>query len=173
MASRLAPSPSATKERALKKARVGPIDDAGGSTLASSAKTPASNGHATLPPDSLLEVFRFLDVGDVPPVARVCKFFAERLTSVDSSKFWLGLIRRHYPVVEKTTKLLPATVGDEPCALSALGGDNKIPAPSRNWRCQFRRAHVLKRQLKENSGKGYGGDKETRHIALSAEETNN
>ena len=57
--------------------------------------------------------------------------------------------------------------------MSALGGNNKIPAPSRNWSCQFRRAHVLKRQLKENSGKGYGGDKETRHIALSAEETNN
>lgn len=172
MASRLAPSPSAAKERASKKARVD--DEAGGSTLASSAKSPTGNGHATslLPPDSLLEVFLFLDVGDVPTIVRVCKFFAERLSSTGSSKFWLGLVRRHYPMVEKTTNLLPATVGDEPDAVSVLGKNLTIPAPSRNWRCQFRRAHVLKRRLRENGGRGYGGDpRKARHISLSAEET--
>ena len=75
---------------------------------------------------------------------------------------WLSLIRKHHPAVERITEMLSAGCGEgavvkEPPVKKHRGDDSggasativrlpAIPAPSKNWRRQFQRAHMLSRR---------------------------
>ena len=86
-------------------------------------------------------------MGDVPSVAVTCRDWNAALKTVED-ELWLGLVRKHCPVVEEVTKLLelPTTTseqsGDCGCPGAKTGSSRNVPVPSRSWRNQFQR-HVL------------------------------
>lgn len=145
---------------------------------AMTVKAERSPAAVTLPLDTLTSTFGYLDLVDIPWVARVAKDWTRALRSMgenevckgsdggdDAKKqagLWLSLIRKHYPTVERITRMLPEDLGEdaasivkEPPAKKHRGdcsgdvtangnaGQTKIPAPSKNWRRQFQRAHML------------------------------
>lgn len=93
-----------------------------------SMKTPAASTPGGLSPDALTRAFAFLDIGDVPSVARVSREWhgvlrttaAQRPEPPGSQKdeggrdvgLWLSLIRKYHPTVEIITRALPDDIDD-------------------------------------------------------------
>ena len=136
---------------------------------------PAASTPGGLGPDALTRAFAFLDIGEVPLVARVSKEWHavlrmtaaqrpdEALGSRENGRrdcdvgLWLSLIRKYHPTVETITRALPDGIsdkaggseGDEP-QRSAKGtlltaAALGIPSPSKFWKNQFQRAFMLQR----------------------------
>lgn len=133
---------------------------------------PAASTPGGLTPDALTRTFAFLDIGDVPSVARVSKEWhgvlrmtaAQRPELLGSQKeegrdvgLWLSLIHKYHPTVETITRTLPDAIGDKksssdddapqravkrPGLTAAALG---IPSPSKYWKQQFQRACMLQR----------------------------
>lgn len=109
----------------------------------------------SLPPDALSKAFGFLDVRDVSPVSRVSKEWGSALRTTEREDnsgetapfcpFWLNLIRKHHPIVEELTNMLPADVDDGSPTTYEVRDDmgSFVPAPSRDWKRQFERSHKL------------------------------
>lgn len=161
-----------------------PIDRLNETMAAMTVKAERSPAAVTLPPDTLTSTFGYLDLVDIPWAARVAKDWSRALRSTgenevcrgsdggdDSKKqagLWLSLIRKHYPTVERITRMLPEDCGEEAASIvkepptkkhcgdgsgdvtaNGNAGQTKIPAPSKNWRRQFQRAHMLAHRLVE------------------------
>lgn len=120
---------------------------------AAGADTPKSNLLA-IAIDTLSSSFLYLDVGDVPSAAVTCKDWNAALKTVED-ELWLGLVRKHCPVVEEVTKLLKLPTTTTTTTASEQSGDcgppgaktdtcssSNVPVPSCSWRSQFQR-HVL------------------------------
>jgi len=102
-----------------------------------------------LPVDLLCDAFEYVDVRDTASVALTSKGWAEALRQVEDT-LWLNLVRKHHPIIEKLTLLLPASSAavDDGSSLqssptSATGSDTTLPPPSRRWKDQFKRRHML------------------------------
>lgn len=89
----------------------------------------------------LARVMLFFDIDDIPSTTQTCKCWRDALKSVED-ELWLGLVRKHRPSVEQITKLLPDHVGKEE-EDTTIGKDG-IPPPSRSWKKQFQRHHMIK-----------------------------
>ena len=89
-------------------------------------------------PDTLSKALLFLDVPDVPSAARTCKFWNQELDSSEGT-LWLGLVRKHHPMLQRITNMLPDNVGLN------LQPANGIPPPSKRWKMQFKREVLIAR----------------------------
>jgi len=118
----------------------------------SDAKTTKNGDTATEPadpitsvltnPDTLSRSLLFLDVPDMPSAARTCKFWNRTLADSETeTTLWLGLVRKHHPMVERITNMLPDDVGD--AAVNVRPAEDGIPAPSKRWKMQFKRQVFL------------------------------
>ena len=88
-------------------------------------------------PDTLSKALLFLDVPDVLSAARTCKIWNQTLDSSEDT-LWLGLVRKHHPMLERITNMLPDNVGLN------VQPTNGIPAPSKRWKMQFKRQKLIR-----------------------------
>lgn len=103
-----------------------------------------------LPVDLLSNAFEYVDVRDTASVALTSKGWAEALRKIEDT-LWLTLVRKHHPIIEKLTLLLPASAAAgadggaslQSSSRSATGSNSTLPPPSRRWKDQFKRRHML------------------------------
>ena len=86
--------------------------------------------------DTLSKTLLFLNVPDVPSAAMTCKFWNQELDSSEAT-LWLGLVRKHHPMLERITNMLPDNVGLN------VQPANGIPPPSKRWKMQFKRQKLI------------------------------
>jgi len=112
-------------------------------TTSSSRPTNAAQPSSLLPADIISIALLYVDIHDVPRVARTCKEWKTALSSVED-ELWISILRRHNAILSRFSSKVRAVLPTD-------DKDKNSLEPSPKWKKLFRRAYLLMRMNTSDS----------------------
>lgn len=99
--------------------------------------------NSLLPVDIISIALLYMDIHDVPRVARTCKEWSTTLSSVED-ELWISILRRHNAILSRFSSKVRAVLPTD-------DKDKDSLEPSPRWKKLFRRAYLLMRMNTSDS----------------------